>query len=36
VIVEQKHGENQFGETLIFWMTKTPELEKLMQSFRKE
>lgn len=36
VIVEQKHGENQFGETLIFWMTKTPELEKLMQSFIKE
>ena len=32
VVVEQKYGEIQFGETLIFWMTKTPELEKLLNS----
>jgi len=32
VVVEQKFGEIQFGETLIFWMTKTPELEKLLNS----
>ncbi|MDD3568674.1 MAG: hypothetical protein PHT92_09765 [Bacteroidales bacterium] len=32
VVVEQKYGEIQFGETLIFWMTKTPELKKLLNS----
>ena len=32
VVVEQKFGEIQFGETLIFWMTKTPELKKLLNS----
>ncbi len=32
VVVEQKYGEIQFGETLIFWMTKTSELEKLLNS----
>ena len=36
ILVKQKTGDYQFGETLIFWMTKTPELEKLIQSFRKE
>jgi hypothetical protein len=35
VIVEQKVGDYQFGETLVFWMTKTPELERLIKSFRK-
>lgn len=33
IVVEQKSGEKEFGETLIFWMTKTPELEKLLSSF---
>jgi hypothetical protein len=33
IVVEQKAGDKEFGETLIFWMTKTPELEKLLTSF---
>lgn len=31
IIVEQKVGDDFFGETLIFWMTKTPELEQKLK-----
>ncbi len=34
ILVEQKMGDYQFGETLIFWMTKTPELEKLLRELK--
>ena len=31
VVVEQKEGGEKFGETLIFWMTKSPEFERLLE-----
>ena len=31
IVVEQKQGDTIFGETLVFWFTKTPEIEKLMK-----
>lgn len=31
VVVEQKSGDVVFGETLIFWMTKMSELERLLK-----
>jgi hypothetical protein len=34
IIVEQKEDSIVFGETLIFWMTKTAELEKLLGSMQ--
>ena len=33
IVVEQKQNDYQFGETLVFWMTKTPELERVLQEF---
>jgi hypothetical protein len=33
IIVEQKIGDKYFGETLIFWMTKTPELDQKLKDF---
>ncbi len=31
IVVEQKVGDIEFGETLIFWMTRTPELESILK-----
>lgn len=36
VVVEQKQGDHVFGETLVFWMTKTPELEQLIKKIKSE
>ena len=35
IVVEQRKGEIVFGETLIFWMTKTPELERLLKDIKE-
>lgn len=31
MVVHQVYNDSVFGETLIFWMTKTPELESLLK-----
>ncbi|HOP04233.1 MAG TPA: hypothetical protein PL017_06185 [Tenuifilaceae bacterium] len=36
VVVQQKQDTTVFGETLVFWFTKTPELEKLMKRIESE
>ncbi len=36
VVVEQKQGDTIFGETLVFWFTKTPEMERLMKQLLAE
>jgi len=36
VVVEQVEDNTRFGETLVFWFTKTPELEKMLDEFYKE
>jgi hypothetical protein len=34
IVVEPIGNGERFGETLIFWMTKTPELEKVLQDLK--
>ncbi len=34
IVVNQVYDDSIFGETLIFWMTKTPELEKLLKEIK--
>ncbi|MFP4556348.1 MAG: hypothetical protein ACLFNU_05705 [Bacteroidales bacterium] len=36
IIVEQKQGDYVFGETLVFWMTKTSELEQMIKKLQSE
>lgn len=36
VVVEQKSEGVKFGETLVFWLTKTPDLEKMLAELQKE
>lgn len=36
VVVEQKTNGLKFGETLVFWLTKTPDLEKILADLQKE
>jgi len=36
IVVNQIEDGRQFGETLVFWFTKTRELEKLLEDFDKE
>lgn len=36
VVVEQKSGDVVFGETLVFWLTKTPDLERMIKEIRNE
>jgi hypothetical protein len=31
IVVDQVEGDKRFGETLVFWFTKTPELEKILR-----
>jgi hypothetical protein len=34
IVVEPISNGERFGETLIFWMTKTPELEKVLMDLK--
>jgi hypothetical protein len=36
VVVQQVYGDSTFGETLVFWMTKTTELERLVLEIKAE
>lgn len=36
VLVPQVYNDSTFGETLVFWMTKTPELESLLKEMNEE
>lgn len=32
ILVPQVYNDSTFGETLVFWMTKTPELDRLLKN----
>lgn len=36
VVVKQVYADSIFGETLVFWMTKTSELESLLLEIKEE